>query len=539
MPIERVMPPPSAPALAPTQIARQPIYDANVKVAAYELIVNDQDPEAAASTVAQIGLNIVADAPAWVPLTHGFLYDGHAAMLPADRIVFEVDPAMATDPAALAALRDLRNQGFTLAIDPFEARVDVTGLLNMVQAVKIDATLDRATLADHVVIGRTAGVTRVAKNVETHEQFQTCKVLGFDLFQGYFFAQPRQVGNRPMAVGSLNKLRLIGELQDPNVDIDTARRDRPARRRAVLQPAALRQLGVLLGAAADRVDPRRARHARARERQALGDADGARRREGQAARADRHRPRPRADGRAGRRRVGRAALEGDLLHDRDVLDHRRVCWTRPWSRCSGSCRSPRRSWARCCATKAPKGELLHGILAYERGDFHPLLALMPVGVPPADFYAQAIEWATDASGGLVGRAGGGVVRFVAAGVPRGLSAAGPCGCRLRLRGAHGLRSAAAPPLAVNAAPRWRELHALRQRGLLEARLSRLKQPSSRAGAGTDNSAAQTARLFGPDHPGQDGPHSRWRGTPYCARPQRAAAGVPARSRAAATAGRPS
>jgi EAL and modified HD-GYP domain-containing signal transduction protein len=52
--------------------------------------------------------------------------------------------------------------------------------------------------------------------------------------------------------------------------------------------------------------------------------------------------------------------------------------------------------------EGPKGELLHGILAYERGDFHPLLALMPVGVPPADFYAQAIEWATDASGGLVG-----------------------------------------------------------------------------------------------------------------------------------------
>ncbi len=48
-----------------------------------------------------------------------------------------------------------------------------------------------------------------------------------------------------------------------------------------------------------------------------------------------------------------------------------------------------------------KGQLLHGILAYERGDFDPLLALMPAGTPPADFYAQAVEWATDAGGGLV------------------------------------------------------------------------------------------------------------------------------------------
>jgi EAL and modified HD-GYP domain-containing signal transduction protein len=49
----------------------------------------------------------------------------------------------------------------------------------------------------------------------------------------------------------------------------------------------------------------------------------------------------------------------------------------------------------------PKGELLHGVLAYERGDFTPLMSLMPAGTPPADFYAQAVEWATDAGGGLV------------------------------------------------------------------------------------------------------------------------------------------
>jgi EAL and modified HD-GYP domain-containing signal transduction protein len=51
--------------------------------------------------------------------------------------------------------------------------------------------------------------------------------------------------------------------------------------------------------------------------------------------------------------------------------------------------------------EGPGGELLHGVLAYERGDFGELMGLMPAGTPPADFYAQAVEWATDASGGLV------------------------------------------------------------------------------------------------------------------------------------------
>jgi EAL and modified HD-GYP domain-containing signal transduction protein len=401
MPMEMVMPPPSAAALVPTQIARQPIYDANVKLAAYELIVNDQDPEAAASTVAQIGMNIVIDAPAWIPLTHGFLYEGHAAMLPSERIVFEVDPAMATDPAALAALRDLRNQGFTLAIDPFEARIDVTGLLNMVQAVKIDATLDRATLADHVVIGRTAGVTRVAKNVETHEQFQTCKMLGFDLFQGYFFAQPRHVENRPMAVGSLNKLRLIGELQDPKADIDQlgaiVQRDVglsynllrfvnsaffSVPRRIESIHDALVMLGLenvkrwaTLMALADAKDKPHelivTGLVRARMAELVAVASGERR------------------SKETYFMIGMLSII-DALLDTSLVE---VLRELPLSE---------EIMGALLRYEGTKGELLHGILAYERGDFHPLLALMPAGVPPADFYVQAIEWATDASGGLVG-----------------------------------------------------------------------------------------------------------------------------------------
>jgi EAL and modified HD-GYP domain-containing signal transduction protein len=400
MPIERVMPLTTTAAHVPTQIARQPIYDGNVKVAAYELILGDQDPETAAGTVAQIGLNIVGRAPAWVPLTPGFLFGGHAAGLPPDRVVFEVDPELAADPRALAALRELRNQGFSLAIDPFEARVDVTGLLSMVQAVKIDATLDRATLADHVVIGRTAGVTRVAKNVETHEAFQTCKMLGFDLFQGYFFAQPRHVENRPMAVGSLNKLRLIAELQDPDVDIDQlgaiVQRDVglsynllrfvnsaffSVPRRIESIHDALVMLGTenvkrwaTLMALADAKDKPHelivTGLVRARMAELVAVASGDRR------------------SKETYFTIGMFSII-DALLDTSLVE---VLRQLPLSE---------EIMDALLRYEGPKGELLHGILAYERGDFHPLLGLMPVGVPPADFYAQAIEWATDASGGLV------------------------------------------------------------------------------------------------------------------------------------------
>jgi hypothetical protein len=56
-------------------VARQPVYDPNLKVVAYELLVQGDDaPDAeASSTIAEIGLNLVVCHPAYIPVTRGFL----------------------------------------------------------------------------------------------------------------------------------------------------------------------------------------------------------------------------------------------------------------------------------------------------------------------------------------------------------------------------------------------------------------------------------------------------------------------------------
>jgi EAL and modified HD-GYP domain-containing signal transduction protein len=47
-----------------------------------------------------------------------------------------------------------------------------------------------------------------------------------------------------------------------------------------------------------------------------------------------------------------------------------------------------------------KGRILRAAIAYERGNFAELGDLPPSRTPLADLYAQAVEWATEASGGL-------------------------------------------------------------------------------------------------------------------------------------------
>ena len=71
----------------------------------------------------------------------------------------------------MAALIQLRREGCGLAIDPFtevqgaSGIEELAGLLKIADAVKIDASQDRATLANLLSLARQARVRTVAKNV--------------------------------------------------------------------------------------------------------------------------------------------------------------------------------------------------------------------------------------------------------------------------------------------------------------------------------------------------------------------------------------
>src|SRR3546814_20354718 len=70
--------------------------------------------------------------------------------------------------------------------------------------------------------GRTEQVTRlrrfrarlVAEKVETHDDFQRCLALGFDLFQGYFFFRPEIIGEGNVSETGLSVMRLLAALEE-------------------------------------------------------------------------------------------------------------------------------------------------------------------------------------------------------------------------------------------------------------------------------------------------------------------------------------
>jgi c-di-GMP phosphodiesterase len=93
-------------------------------------------------------------------------------------------------------------------------------LLELTDYVKVDFRAETPeTLAEQLAILKNFNVKLVAEKVETHEEFELSKSLGFDYFQGYFFCRPKPVSVARPPSNKLSALRLAARLQDPNISI--------------------------------------------------------------------------------------------------------------------------------------------------------------------------------------------------------------------------------------------------------------------------------------------------------------------------------
>jgi EAL and modified HD-GYP domain-containing signal transduction protein len=62
-------------------------------------------------------------------------------------------------------------------------------------------------------------VRLLAEKVETREQFEYCKGLGMDYFQGYFFAKPQIIKGQRLPSSKIAILNLLASVYDPDIDM--------------------------------------------------------------------------------------------------------------------------------------------------------------------------------------------------------------------------------------------------------------------------------------------------------------------------------
>ncbi len=213
-------------------IARQAIFDRALTVIGYELLCRNggntgvTDGNTATANVitggfAEIGLrDLVGSGLAFINFTRDWILSHDDLPFPHAQVVLEVLEDVTVDDELLAALRALRARGATLALDDYVYREDTAALLPLADIVKVDVLAHTTEEVEALVARlRCHQCKLVAEKVETPEQFEWCKGLGFDYFQGYFLCHPKVVTARSLAVNRLSLIELLQCLFAPDMDV--------------------------------------------------------------------------------------------------------------------------------------------------------------------------------------------------------------------------------------------------------------------------------------------------------------------------------
>lgn len=186
-------------------LGRQPILDREQRIVAYELLFRSantssvtvsDDMQATASVIqhafSEMGVQTVLGKQlGFINFSVDMLLSDLVELLPRTQVVLELLETIIVTEAVIERCRALKQMGFTLALDDFVFDESYRPLLALVDIVKVDLLLHtRDELRAAVLQLKQWPVKLLAEKVDSAEQADYCHSLGFDLFQGYYFARP-------------------------------------------------------------------------------------------------------------------------------------------------------------------------------------------------------------------------------------------------------------------------------------------------------------------------------------------------------------
>jgi c-di-GMP-related signal transduction protein len=208
-------------------LGRQPILDRDQRIVAYELLFRagdtpgvtvTDDMHATASVIhhafSEMGAQTVLGSQlGYINISAEMLLSDMVELLPKAQVVLELLETINVDETVIERCRALKQQGFTLALDDFVFNESRRPLLAIVDIVKVDLLLhsqdELRTAVDQL---KQWPVKLLAEKVDSAEQAAYCHSLGFDLFQGYYFARPLVLSAKRADPSQMALIQLLGLL---------------------------------------------------------------------------------------------------------------------------------------------------------------------------------------------------------------------------------------------------------------------------------------------------------------------------------------
>jgi len=215
--------------------ARQPILDKDKNLFGYELLFRDSidnvfpdvdGDEATTKMVEASKFNLgvgefTANKPAFINFTLETLSCGYANMLSTEEVVVEILETVKPGKKLLAICKELYEQGYTLALDDYEHQKVWMHFFPYIKIIKIDWKISSIEDIKEVkrAIVNFPEIKLLAEKVETYEQYNQAIELGFELFQGFFFAKPEMVQTKSLSPSQMAMAELLYETSKPELDL--------------------------------------------------------------------------------------------------------------------------------------------------------------------------------------------------------------------------------------------------------------------------------------------------------------------------------
>ncbi len=205
-------------------IARQPIFNREMKVYAYELLYResasaskfgDTSNQVATATV-MAGLfedgvdNLTDGKKAFVNFDEEMLFSDIPYLFrPSELVIESLETVRPTD-SVVERISKLKEDGYTIALDDFSEDYDSYKLVEQARIIKFDLIATPLNeIRDAVSNALKDGKFILAEKVESLDEFEEAKKMGFHLFQGFFFQKPYIVGKSESKVSYAAHYALI------------------------------------------------------------------------------------------------------------------------------------------------------------------------------------------------------------------------------------------------------------------------------------------------------------------------------------------
>lgn len=216
-------------------VARQPIFDKEFRVFAYEMLFRASErneycatngEQATASVITNslwvMGLDYLTNGKRiFINVTEKMLKENALSVLPPDLVALEILETVRPDAQVLENCRKLKRSGFMLVLDDFVFQPQFQPLVEMADIIKVDF-LATGLRGQERLIRQCAGlpIRFLAEKVETHEQYAQAVQLGYSYFQGYFFSKPVVLSATDIPANKISVFRILQEIRRADFQLD-------------------------------------------------------------------------------------------------------------------------------------------------------------------------------------------------------------------------------------------------------------------------------------------------------------------------------